>query len=217
VTPVRPAHPHGDGPGRSAPVLVVALIAAVVIALVLATAGGWLSGDDGSATDGTGTDGAATDAAETGDGPAGSRPPGAGSVDANATVERVVDGDTLVVDVDGRSERLRMIGVDTPESVKPDAPVECFGPEASAFTADLLPPDTPIRIERDVVGRDDFGRLLGYVYRADDGLFVNRELMRTGHATPLSIEPNTTFAQVFVADARDAERRSLGLWGACGQ
>lgn len=141
------------------------------------------------------------------------------AVEANATVLSVVDGDTIDAAIDtpdGRvEERIRLIGIDTPETVRPDTPVECYGPESTAFVERLLPAGTPVRIERDVVGRDDFGRLLGYVHRASDGLFVNLEIVRTGHATPLSIEPNTTFRDDFVAAARAAERDDLGLWAAC--
>lgn len=147
----------------------------------------------------------------TGTGEAG--PPGA------ATVVRVVDGDTVDVRIGGREERVRLIGIDTPETKQPDRPVECFGPEATAFTESLLPEGTTVRIERDVVGRDDFGRLLGYVYLlGDDGspnTFVNDEIVATGHAAPLSIPPNTTFAARFARSARDAEAADLGLWAAC--
>ena len=85
--------------------------------------------------------------------------------DGIATVTDVVDGDTIDVAIGGRDERVRLIGIDTPETKKPDSPIECFGPEASAFTSDLLPAGTEVRIERDIVGRDDYGRLLGYVHR----------------------------------------------------
>jgi micrococcal nuclease len=147
-------------------------------------------------------------------------PPTAG--DGLATVIDVVDGDTIDVEIGGRTERIRLIGIDTPETRKPDAPIECYGPEASAFTAALLPVGTEIRIERDVVGRDDYGRLLGYVHRlgggsADDGteLFVNMEIVEQGFARPLTIEPNSVFAREFAAAARRAERSDLGLWAAC--
>jgi micrococcal nuclease len=143
----------------------------------------------------------------------GDLPPGA------ATVLRVVDGDTVDVQIDGREERVRLIGIDTPETKKPDSPVECFGPEATAFTESLLPEGTAVRIERDVGGRDDFGRLLGYVYLVDDAgsptTFVNDEIVASGHATPLSIAPNTTFASTFADSARAAEAADLGLWAAC--
>ena len=138
-----------------------------------------------------------------------------GAVEANATTESVVDGDTVDVLIDGREERVRLIGIDTPETKKPNTDVECFGPEATRFTESLLPVGTPLRIERDTVNRDDFGRLLGYVYRAVDGIFVNYEIVRQGFAQPLAIEPNTTYSQLFVDASRAAERDDLGLWRAC--
>ena len=134
---------------------------------------------------------------------------------ANATVVRVVDGDTVQVDIDGRREKLRLIGIDTPETVKPDTPVQCYGPEASAFTKQLLPEGTAVRVERDVEARDDYGRLLGYVYRADDGLFVNLEIVAQGYASLLTFPPNVAHVDEFVAAARAAERANLGLWSAC--
>jgi micrococcal nuclease len=134
---------------------------------------------------------------------------------ANATVVRVVDGDTVQVDIDGQREKLRLIGIDTPETVKPDTPVQCYGPEASAFTKQLLPEGTAVRIERDVEARDDYGRLLGYVYRADDGLFVNLEIVAQGYASLLTFPPNVAHVDEFVAAARAAERANLGLWSAC--
>src|SRR3989337_884130 len=95
--------------------------------------------------------------------------PTTGAFAANATIESVVDGDTIDVVVDGREERVRLIGIDTPEvphesdGARPAQPGECFGTEAQAFTATLLPLGTPVRLERDVVGRDDYGRVLAYV------------------------------------------------------
>jgi micrococcal nuclease len=135
--------------------------------------------------------------------------------DGVATVTAVVDGDTIDVSIDGRDERVRLIGIDTPETKKPDAPIECFGPEASEFTTGLLPVGTEVRIERDIVGRDDYGRLLGYVHRLADGLFVNLEIVEQGFAQLLTIEPNSTFSQAFAAAAIDAERADRGLWAAC--
>ncbi|MGD9704840.1 MAG: thermonuclease family protein [Acidimicrobiia bacterium] len=141
--------------------------------------------------------------------------PAPGGVVANGIVERVVDGDTVVVRFDGAEERVRLIGIDTPESVKPDSPVECFGKEAADFTSSLLPADTPVRVERDVEARDDYGRLLGYVIRADDALFVNVEVVRQGYAQPLTIPPNVAHVDEFVQAARDAEAADRGLWSAC--
>ncbi|HEX4982963.1 MAG TPA: thermonuclease family protein [Ilumatobacteraceae bacterium] len=134
---------------------------------------------------------------------------------ANAVVEAVVDGDTIDVRIDGDEERVRLIGIDTPETKKPDTPVECFGPEATAFTQSLLAPGTPVRLERDVVGRDDYGRLLAYLYRASDGILVNYEIVRQGFARPLTIPPNDSYAEQFVQAARAAERDDAGLWSNC--
>ena len=136
-------------------------------------------------------------------------------VEPNATVDDIVDGDTIDVVFDGQVERVRLIGIDTPETKRPDADIECFGPEATAFIETLLPVGTAVRIERDTENRDDYGRLLGYVYRATDGIFVNYEIVRQGYAQPLTIEPNTSHATLFVDASRAAERDDLGLWAAC--
>ncbi|HYN30987.1 MAG TPA: thermonuclease family protein [Ilumatobacteraceae bacterium] len=138
--------------------------------------------------------------------------------DGTATITHVVDGDTIDVRIGGRDERVRLIGIDTPETKKPNAPIECYGPEATAFTTSLLPVGSTVRIERDVVGRDDYGRLLGYVYVLTDGstgTFVNMEIIRQGYATPMTIEPNSTFARDFAETARSAEAAGLGLWSTC--
>lgn len=144
-----------------------------------------------------------------------------GAVEANAVVEHIVDGDTIDVVIDGDEERVRLTGVDTPEvehaasGDRPAQAAECFGDEASRFTEQLLPVGTAVRLERDVVPRDDYGRMLAYVYRASDGIFVNFELVRQGYAQPLTIPPNVTFSEQFVEAARLAEADGAGLWGAC--
>lgn len=149
------------------------------------------------------------------------QPDTTGVVAANATVTHVVDGDTLDVVAAGRDERVRLIGIDTPEIAheafadRPAQPGECFGEEARGFTTALLPVGTPVRLERDVVARDDYGRLLAYVYRASDGVFVNVELVRQGFAQPLSFPPNVTYRERFVAAARAAQVAGAGLWAAC--
>jgi micrococcal nuclease len=94
--------------------------------------------------------------------------------------------------------------------------VECYGKEAKARTAELLPAGTEVRLERDVEARDRYGRLLAYVYRASDGLFVNLAMARDGYAVPLTIAPNVAHADEFVAAAGDARRADRGLWAACG-
>lgn len=134
-----------------------------------------------------------------------------------ARVVRVVDGDTIVVRVAHRHETVRLIGIDTPETVKPDTPVECYGTQASALTARLLPEGTSVRLQRDVEARDDYGRLLAYVHRVSDDLFVNLALAEVGAARPLAIAPNTANADAIVAAAHRAKTARLGLWGACSR
>jgi micrococcal nuclease len=140
----------------------------------------------------------------------------AGALDANATVVRVVDGDTLVADVGGNEERVRLIGIDTPESVKQGAPVECFGKEASAHAKELLPEGTPVRLVLDVEERDRYERLLAYVYRASDGLFVNLALATDGYAGLLTYPPNVAHTDDFRRAVADARAAGSGLWAACG-
>ena len=138
-----------------------------------------------------------------------------GALTANATVIYVSDGDTIGVEIDGVEERVRLIGIDTPETKKPDTPVECFGPEATTFTKSLLPTGTSLHVRRDVEARDVYGRLLAYVYRSDDGLFVNLEIIGQGYALPLTIPPNVAHADEFVVAARNAEATNVGLWAGC--
>jgi len=131
-----------------------------------------------------------------------------------ARVLRVVDGDTIIVRLAGRRERVRYIGVDTPESVAPGRPVECFGPAAKRENERLVEGRT-VTLTTDVEPRDRFGRLLAYVRRASDGLFVNAELVRRGFATTLTIPPNVAHAARLRALQREARRAGRGLWGSC--
>src|ERR671930_295765 len=108
-------------------------------------------------------------------------------------VVRVVDGDTIRVELDGHTERVRYIGIDTPESVKPGTPVQCFAKRASAANAALVAGRT-VRLVGDVEQRDRYGRLLAYVYREPDGDFVNARLVRDGYARTLTIPPNVAHA-----------------------
>jgi micrococcal nuclease len=138
----------------------------------------------------------------------------ASTTNGAAVVDHVVDGDTVVVRIAGHDETVRLIGIDTPETKKPNSPVECHGPEASARTAELLPSGTPVRLERDVEARDTYDRLLAYVFRAD-GVFVNLALVAEGFARTLLIEPNDAYATRFADAARSAAAEDRGLWGAC--
>jgi len=138
-----------------------------------------------------------------------------------AVVDHHVDGDTIDVLIAGREERVRLTGIDTPEvahqgsPARPGNPTECFGDAAAAHIAKLLPVGAEVRLVRDVVARDDYGRLLAYVYRQSDDLFVNETMVRDGFAQPLTIAPNVAYAQTFVAAARAAEADDIGLWNAC--
>jgi len=134
----------------------------------------------------------------------------------SASVDRVVDGDTIIVRVAGRRERVRLIGIDTPESVKPNTPVQCFAIAASNRTKALLPAGTPVRLVGDVEQRDTYRRLLAYVYRAHDNLFVNLSLVHDGYAVPYTFPPNVAHTSEFVAAAADARSAGRGLWSACG-
>ncbi|HEX6687762.1 MAG TPA: thermonuclease family protein [Solirubrobacterales bacterium] len=135
-----------------------------------------------------------------------------GPASAVARVTRVVDGDTIEVRLDGRSEDVRLIGVDTPETVKPDTPVQCFGPRASHFTKQHLT-GRQVRLVFGVERRDIYGRLLAYVYL--DGRFFNPSLVRRGLARSLTIPPNDRFAPRFRRLELAAARSGRGLWGAC--
>jgi micrococcal nuclease len=135
--------------------------------------------------------------------------------DGAATVARVIDGDTILVVVGGHEERVRLIGIDTPETKDPRRPVQCFGSEAAARTAALLPAGTPVRLVRDVELRDRYDRLLAYVHRADDDLFVNLTLAREGYAAAATYPPNVAHSEAITAAAARAREERRGLWGAC--
>jgi len=128
-------------------------------------------------------------------------------------VTRVVDGDTAHIEIEGDDVTVRFIGIDTPESVAPDQPVECFGREASAYTEDRLEGER-VRLEYDVEREDRFGRTLAYVW-VDDELF-NETLVREGYALVTTFPPNVRYVDRFTAAQRDAREHERGLWGACG-
>jgi micrococcal nuclease len=141
---------------------------------------------------------------------------GTPSAPGRATVVEVIDGDTLVIDLAGGDEHVRLIGIDTPETVAPDRPDECFGAEASHHLADLAPPGTALRLERDVEARDQYDRLLAYAYRDRDGLFLNLAQVAGGFAESLAYPPNTAHRADFERAAREARVAGAGLWTACG-
>jgi len=136
-----------------------------------------------------------------------------GSTSTMARVVRVVDGDTIEARFGGKTEDVRYIGVDTPETVKPDTPVQCYGPRASAFNHRLVE-GRRVRLVFGVERRDVYGRLLAYVYLGRH--FVNAALVRRGLARTLTIPPNDRFTPRFERLELGAAGRGRGLWGACG-
>ena len=127
-------------------------------------------------------------------------------------VTAVVDGDTLEVVWGGRQERVRLLGVDTPETVDPHRPVGCYGPEASAYTKRRLAGRT-VRLRFDRQRRDRYGRLLAYV--EIDGRRFNDELLAGGYARLLVIPPNGRHGRAMLDEELAARSAGRGLWGAC--
>lgn len=131
---------------------------------------------------------------------------------ARAFVVRTVDGDTIEVRIGGRLEDVRYIGVDTPETVKPGTPVQCFGHRASDLDRRLVE-HRRVRLVFGAERRDVYDRLLAYVYIGHR--FINAELVRRGFARTLSIPPNTLHRALFERLQLRAARLGRGLWGAC--
>ncbi len=130
------------------------------------------------------------------------------------TVARFVDGDTIAVDMNGKTESVRMIGIDTPETHKPNSPVQCYGPAASAFTKNLIG-NQKVRLEADSknTNRDRYDRLLRYVY-LPDGRLVAKELISQGYGFAYTQFPFSKKDE-FVAAEKSAQQTNAGLWGNC--
>jgi micrococcal nuclease len=126
--------------------------------------------------------------------------------DHTALVARVIDGDTIELD---SGERVRYIGINTPETVHPHKAVEFMGKEATAFNK-ALTEGNRVRLEFDVEKRDRYGRLLAYVFV--DTLFVNAELVRQGYANVATFPPNVRHAEHFLGLERKAREAGRGLW-----
>lgn len=139
-------------------------------------------------------------------------PPGSG------VVADVIDGDTILVRAGDRTLDVRLLGIDTPETVHPRRPVECFGPQASDYTKRLLAGER-VRLAYDRELRDRYGRWLAYVYLERESgppVFVNARLVAEGYARTLSIVPNTLHAGQLAMLERRAALAGRGLWSACG-
>jgi micrococcal nuclease len=123
-----------------------------------------------------------------------------------ATVVRVIDGDTIQL---AGGERVRYIGIDTPELHHPKKPVEYMAKEAKEFNKKLVD-GKKVRLEFDVQTTDKYGRFLCYVYV--DDIFVNAKLMEEGYAQILTIPPNVKYADEFLRLQRKARQENKGLW-----
>lgn len=128
------------------------------------------------------------------------------------TLVRIVDGDTLVVDLAGQEERVRIIGIDTPESVKPNSPVECFAHEASEHTKGLLEATGELVIETDPTQdtRDRNGRLLAHVFA--DGVNIGEQLIRDGYAYEYTYRDPYVYQRAYQQAQREAREVGRGLW-----
>ncbi len=156
-----------------------------------------------------------------GDAPAGA--PAAGEVPGSAqagVVEKIVDGDTIWVRIDepggplapNATHKIRLLEIDTPETVAPGQVVECGGPEASAFARRNMPVGSTVYLVADREDTDQYGRFLRYVW-TEGGTFFNLEAVRTGHATAVLYEPNDAYIEQMRAAEAEARRAGRGLWG----
>lgn len=129
-------------------------------------------------------------------------------------VDHFVDGDTIAVNMNGTVETIRMIGVDTPETHKPNSPVQCYGPAAAAYVKNLIGTQE-LRLEADAksTNRDRYDRLLRYVYLAD-GRLVEKEVIRNGYGFAYTQFPFTK-SDEFVLAEDEAKAGNKGLWGNC--
>lgn len=133
-------------------------------------------------------------------------------------VTRVVDGDTLDIDIGGTVSRVRIIGVDTPETVDPRQPVMCYGKEASAETKRLVDlASKNVLLEKDISETDRYGRLLRYVWleHPDGRRMLNLELVKGGFAQVSTYPPDVKYVDMLLQARREARQSSAGLWGAC--
>ena len=135
-----------------------------------------------------------------------------------AELVRIVDGDTIVVRISGQSgqETVRLVGIDTPETKKPDTPVQCYGKEATSYTTKLLT-GQKIWLERDVSDRDQYGRLLRYVWIEQGGayLLANEQIVALGYGTARDYHPDTRYHDRLFAALANARTQRLGMWGSC--
>ena len=131
------------------------------------------------------------------------------------TVISVIDGDTIDVNIQGAKTRVRLIGVDTPETKHPTKRVGCYGTEASRYVNTLLPKGTKVILRPDKETKDRYGLMLVSVYIQHNGLFINLDLVQKGFAKPMKFYPNVLHAYEFDKAASRAKAAKVGLWRMC--
>jgi micrococcal nuclease len=132
------------------------------------------------------------------------------------SVVSVVDAGTITVRLDGGpTVTVRLIGIEPPQAADPTAPPPCFGVEAAARTAELLPPGTAVGLEREVQDQDGGGRVLAYVWPTDGRPMVNEQLIAEGFARARPSPPNVKYDERFAQAQQAAQHVRLGLWMAC--
>ena len=139
---------------------------------------------------------------------------GATELASTGQVLRIVDGDTIKVRLGDRTETVRYLGVDTPETVKPNTPVQCYGKQASEYNRRQVE-GRQVRLRYSVERRDRYGRLLAYVYVDGSKRSINADLVARGYGEELVIPPNVEHAERYRRLEQEARNRRLGLWGAC--
>ncbi|EGK06980.1 thermonuclease family protein [Kroppenstedtia eburnea] len=147
------------------------------------------------------------ESAGTGEVVEGLKPPAQGLEEGR--VIRVIDGDTAVIETGGKKEKVRFIGVNTPETNHPKIGVEYYGKEASNYTKDRLD-GKEVRLELDVEKRDRYGRLLAYLWMGDE--LFNATLVKEGYARIMTVPPNVKYQETFLRLEREARKKDAGLW-----
>lgn len=127
----------------------------------------------------------------------------------SAVITRIIDGDTVQI---ATGEKVRLIGIDTPETVDPRKGVQCFGKKASDHTKEILL-NKEVTLKKDISITDRYGRLLRYIYVGDT--FINEQLVRDGYAKASSYPPDIRYQEVFLEAQKYSQENSLGLWGEC--
>ena len=139
-----------------------------------------------------------------------SQPDKSTSSSTTSFVIRVIDGDTIEIET---GERVRYIGMNTPETIDPRREVQCFGKEASEYNKKLVL-NKKVRLEKDISATDKYGRLLRYAY-LEDGTFVNLKLVKNGYAFVATYPPDVAYSDEFVVAERQAREAGAGLWSVC--